>query len=297
MRLLDDKEVSNINAYLVDGPDVVVQRASKPTNGLSIMSYGNKPLDDGNLLLSSEEVTTLNLTSEQQGRFIKRIYGSREFIKGLKRYCLWIENEHLQEALGIEPIRQRVEGVRAMRLASRKPGTRALAERAHRMCSMYKGKSYTIVVPRVSSGNREFLPVGIIKDAVLTDKAFALYDAPLWNMSVVASRIHLVWVATVGGRLKTDFSYSNVWCWNTFPIPALTDENKAELTRCAEGILSAREVHAPATIADLYAPGRMLENLQEAHDRNDETLERIYIGRRFRDGAERLAKLFEMYAG
>ncbi len=114
-------------------------------------------------------------------------------------------------------------------------------------------------------------------------------------MALIASRLHLVWIATVCGKLKTDYRYSNTLGWNTFPVPALTEKNKADLSRCAEDILLAREAHFPATIADLYAPDAMPENLRRAHDRNDEVLERIYIGRHFRNDTERLETLFELY--
>jgi hypothetical protein len=127
------------------------------------------------------------------------------------------------------------------------------------------------------------------------NKAFALYDAPLWNLAVIAARLHWVWIGTVCARLRTDFSYSNTLGWNTFPIPILTEQNKSDLTRCAENILLAREAHFPATIADLYEPDSMPENLRHAHEQNDEVLERIYIGRRFRNDTERLEKLFELY--
>jgi hypothetical protein len=129
----------------------------------------------------------------------------------------------------------------------------------------------------------------------VSDAAFALYDAPLWNMALIASRIHLVWVATVCGKLETRYRYSNTLGWNTFPVPTLTEKNKADLTRCAENILLAREAHFPKTIADLYDPEKMPANLREAHEQNDETLERIYIGRRFKNDTERLEKLFELY--
>ena len=115
-------------------------------------------------------------------------------------------------------------------------------------------------------------------------------------MALIASRLHWVWIGTVCVRLEMRFSYSNTLGWNTFPVPALTDKNKTDLTRCAEDILLVRESHFPATIADLYKPDSMPDNLRAAHDRNDEVLERIYIGRRFRNDSERLEKLFEMYA-
>jgi hypothetical protein len=131
--------------------------------------------------------------------------------------------------------------------------------------------------------------------AVIGDRNFALYDAPLWNMALIASRLHWVWIATVCVRLEMRFSYSNTLGWNTFPLPTLTDKNKVDLTRCAEDILLAREAHFPATIADLYDSDSMPEELRHAHERNDEVLERIYIGRRFKNDTERLEKLFDLY--
>jgi hypothetical protein len=131
--------------------------------------------------------------------------------------------------------------------------------------------------------------------SIVSDNAFALYDAPLWNMALIASRLHLVWIATVCGKLETRYRYSNTLGWNTFPVPTLSEKNKADLTRCAEDILLAREAHFPATIAELYDPDKMPADLRAAHERNDEVLERIYIGRRFRNDTERLEKLFEMY--
>jgi len=164
------------------------------------------------------------------------------------------------------------------------------------MREMDSGENHTIIVPRVSSESRQYLPTGLLPlKSIVQDAAFALYDAPLWNMALIASRLHLVWIATVCGKLKTDFRYSNTMGWNTFPVPLLTEQNKADLTACAENILLAREAHFPATIADLYDPEKMPENLRLAHEQNDEVLERIFIGRRFKNDTERLEKLFDLY--
>nr|WP_205703881.1 class I SAM-dependent DNA methyltransferase [Candidatus Chloroploca sp. Khr17] len=293
------KEAPNINAYLVAGPNIIVEKASKPLSALFEMSFGNKPVDGGNLLLSTDEVKMLGLTKEQRESLIRRIYGSAEFIRGLPRYCLWIDEAHLDPALAIEPIRQRIEGVRTMRLASRDKSANTMAARAHQMREMNIGKCWTIIVPRTSSENRPFLPNGLIDShSTVTSEAFALYDAPLWNMALIASRLHLVWIATVCGKLETRYRYSNTLGWNTFPVPTLTEQNKADLTRCAEEILLAREHYFPATIADMYDPERMDSEfplVREAHERNDEVLERIYIGRRFKNDTERLEKLFDLY--
>ncbi|MFZ4748573.1 MAG: type IIL restriction-modification enzyme MmeI [Sphingomonas sp.] len=131
--------------------------------------------------------------------------------------------------------------------------------------------------------------------SIISSQNFAIHRPYLWCLAILASQIHRAWIAVVCGRTRTDFAYSNTLGWNTFPVPLLTEHNKAELTACAEAILLAREAHFPATIADLYDPEAMPDDLRRAHEANDETLERIYIGRRFKNDTERLEKLFEMY--
>jgi hypothetical protein len=289
------KESANINAYLVSGANIALEKIGHPIGQQAEMTFGNTPIDGGNLLLTVDEVAELGLSSVQFDRFVRKIYGSTEFINGLQRYCLWIEDNHLDEAMCISVVRNRIESVRNLRLNG---GTTAkdIASKPHQFQRTTRGKLHTIVVPRVSSENRPFLPVGMLEEsAIVSDRNFALYDAPLWNMALIASRLHWVWIGTVCVRMRTDFSYSNTLGWNTFPVPLLTEQNKADLTTCAENILMAREVHFPATIADLYDPETMPDNLRHAHERNDEVLERIYIGRRFKNDTERLEKLFELY--
>ena len=290
------KEADNINAYLVAGSNVIIDRSLRPISETQEMVRGNMPYDGGHLLLSKDQVLKLGLSPQQRSRFLRRIYGSAEFIRGLERYCLWVEDQHLEEALSIDSIRARIEGVRAMRLASRDKGANEMATRAHQMREMNIGTTQTIAMPCVSSEARDYLPVGLLDNrSTVTNLAFALFDAPLWNMAIIASRIHLIWVGTICGKLETRFRYSNTLGWNTFPLPFLTEQNKIDLTRCAENILLAREAHFPATIAELYNPEKMPDNLRHAHEQNDEVLERIYIGRRFRNDTERLEKLFDLY--
>lgn len=291
-----EKQVQNIKPYLVAAPDVLIKKKKVPSLGLAPMLRGNMPYDGGNLLLDHQELQALGLTKQQEQRFIKCIYGSSEFINGKLRYCLWIDDENLDEALAVPAINERVQKVKEMRLASRDKSANAMASKPHQMREMNIGHTHTIVAPCVSSEARHYLPVGLVdNNSVITNLAFALYDAPLWNMALIASRLHLVWIATVCVRLRTDFSYSNTLGWNTFPVPTLTDKNKADLTRSAEAILEAREVHFPATIADLYNPEQMPDDLRAAHDDNDRIIESIYIGRRFKNDTERLEKLFALY--
>lgn len=291
-----EKRIENINPYLTPSENIIVNKTSKPISEVSEMKFGNKPVDGGNLLLSRDEVHALNLTKRQRGRFIRRVYGSAEFINGNTRYCLWIEDSVLEEVKTIDGIAKRIEAVKQTRLGSSDKGAQKMANRSHQFREMNSPERSMVVVPRVSSENRDYLPVGIlVAPHVISDRNFALYDAPLWNMALIASRLHWVWIGTVCVRLEMRFSYSNTLGWNTFPVPKLTTKNKKDLTKCAEEILIARERHFPATIADLYDPEKMPEDLRRAHERNDEVLERIYIGRRFKNDTERLEKLFELY--
>ena len=292
------KVTENINPYLISGPNVMVAQNSSAKTDLVEMSLGNMPVDGGNLLLTRDEVAELGLTSKQASRFIRQFYGSKEFIHGKSRYCLWIENQYLAEALAIPVLRKRIEAVRVMRLASLKRATRNIAQISHRFGEVRQsGKDTLIIIPSVSSESRDYLLVGYLPPGnIVSNAAFAMFDASLWSFALIASRLHWVWIGTVCGRLETRMRYSNTLGWNTFPVPTLTEKNKADLIQAAENILLAREAHFPATLADLYAPGEMPENLRAAHDHNDEVLERIYIGRRFKNDTERLEKLFEMYA-
>jgi hypothetical protein len=290
------KDVENINAYLVAGQNIIVEKAMKPLTEASMMDFGNKADDSGHLTLSSAQVDAMELKDITRKKFIKQFYGSKEFINGETRFCIWIRDDELDEAKKLPAIAKQIELVRNARQNSKDAYARSLAARPHQFKTPRIAKSSVIVTPRVSSENRPYLPVGIMdKYAVIGDRNFALYDAPLWNMALIASRLHWVWIGTVCVRMRTDFSYSNTLGWNTFPVPTLTEKNKSDLTRCAEDILLAREAHFPATIADLYDPDKMPENLHHAHERNDEVLERIYIGRRFKNDTERLEKLFELY--
>ncbi len=293
---LSARTVQNINAYLSPTADVFVDKRSNSISGLSSMVLGNQPYEGGNLFLTKEELKSMKLPKVIEGKLTRRVYGSAEFINNDERYCLWIEDKDLQLANSIPLIAKKIIDVREWRKKSERPATVAMASRPHQFCEMKFGKENVLIVPIRSSEARPYLPVGLQgKGNTVTNLAYAIYDAPLFNLAVIASRMHLVWIAAVCGKLETRFSYSNKMGWNTFPIQTLTDKNKADLTRCAEDILLAREAHFPATIADLYKPETMPANLCEAHERNDEVLERIYIGRCFRNDTERLEKLFELY--
>ena len=292
------KNVFNINGYLLEGTDLFVNAAKKPLCNQPEMNFGDMAGDDGNLLLKREDICLLGLNFEQEKKFIRRFYGASEYINNNERYCLWLTDATLDEIKAMPMVFDRVEKVRLSRSKSTREETRACAGKPALFQEIRShNSSATIIIPRVSSENRDYLPCGLLgPDCIVSDRAFALYDAPLWTMALISSRLHLVWIDAVCGKLRMDFNYSNTLGWNTFPIPTLTRTNRDELTRSAERILEIREAHFPKTIADLYARDAMPEDLKEAHDMNDEIVERIYIGRRFKNDSERLQKLFSMYA-
>ena len=294
------RQVKNINAYLVASDDVIVDASSVPLSGLPAMYLGNMPKDGGYLLLSPDEAREMVSYLGVPQRNVRTFWGAEEVINSSPRYCLWIDDEGAAELSGNPAVRQRLDGVRRARLASPTAATRAFAERPHRFVQLSATSNDTaIVIPRVSSEQRHFLPVDYLTNApVVGDKCFAIYDSPLWPFSILSSSLHIAWIGTVCSRLELRFSYGNTLGWNTFPVPPLTTQDKTDLTRCAEDILLAREAHFPAAIADMYDPERMdrdFPDLRRAHERNDETLERIYIGRRFRNHTERLEHLFALY--
>jgi very-short-patch-repair endonuclease len=291
--------VPNINAYLVPGEQIIVNKASSPISiGLPNVVRGNIPVDGGNLYLDvADREKHFELVEEN---LIRLCLGSDEFISGKLKYCLWLKDITLDIAERNSFVAERLALVSKMREDSAKAATRSATSSPHLFFECRQtGNEQIIAIPAISSENREYLPVGLLPaGSIITGKMYGLFDAPLWNMALIASRLHWVWIGTVCVRMRTDFSYSNTLGWNTFPVPTLTEKNKADLTRCAEDILLAREHYFPAAIADMYDPQRLdteFPFVREAHDRNDEILERIYIGRRFKNDTERLEKLFELY--
>ncbi|WBU62453.1 class I SAM-dependent DNA methyltransferase [Paracoccus aerodenitrificans] len=291
------QEVSVIGPYLVPGSKVVVKKSTKAIHDLSKMDYGNKPTDGGNLILSGDERDALISSHPEAKEFIREYIGSAEYIRGTRRFCLWIEDRQRKYAEDIPEVRRRLDAVFHLRFESRGQQANQNANTPHRFVFTPHTTQMSMVIPRHFSERRDYVTAGIMngKHQVIADSASAIYGSKMFDFSVVSSSLHMVWVRAVAGRIKSDYRYSSTLVWNTFPVPKLTEKNREDLTRCAEDILLAREAHFPATIADLYDPEKMPANLRAAHDRNDETLERIYIGRRFKNDTERLEKLFDMY--
>jgi hypothetical protein len=283
------RTVELIGPYLIPNTQVIVEPVRSPRGQQKQMYLGSMAKDGGNLIFDRHEKHELIKSHKVPEKFVRDFWGASEVLSGIPRCCLWLDQESLGEATLNPFIASQIEKVRKFRLNSDAPSTRDKAAISYRFVQMSAENGTTaIVVPAITSENRDYLPVAFSNDeAVIGHKCYAIYDASLWNLSLVASRMHWIWIGT------------NTLGWNTFPLPVLTEQNREDLTACAEDILLAREVHFPATIADLYevkgGVSAMPDNLRRAHERNDEVLERIYIGRRFKNDTERLEKLFELY--
>ncbi|MBA0276093.1 class I SAM-dependent DNA methyltransferase [Stenotrophomonas maltophilia] len=291
------REVANINAYLIPFRDIYVPALSKPLCPIGEIINGSKPADGGHLLMKADGARALVQAEPQTARYVRQFLGANDTIQGNLRYCLWITPEEAEQAMALAPIKARTDQVVEMRKKSGKALTKAGAATPYAFQQVRQtGEETVILVPRHSSETRPYLPVSLFpRGAIVADGAFAMLDAELWSFALLASKMHLVWVAAVCGRIKTDYRYSSTLGWNTFPVPVLTEQNRSDLEACAKDILLAREARYPATLADLYEPDDMPDDLRQAHERNDEVLERIYIGRRFRNDTERLEKLFDLY--
>ncbi|CAG4886884.1 class I SAM-dependent DNA methyltransferase [Paraburkholderia saeva] len=291
------RDVDNINAYLIPYRDVYVDARSGVISQIKEMTNGSKPADGGHLILSPEEARDFARKDSRTASYIRPFIGTEDTIHGDFRYCLWIKDRESADAMSIPLIKSRTDEVIKMRSESSKELTKDGAATPYAFQQVRQRDNETVIlVPRHSSERREYLPISYFQaGAIVADGAFGVFGAEIWTMALLVSKLHLLWIATVCGKLETRYRYSNTLGWNTFPVPTLTEQNKTDLTECAENILLAREAHFPATIADLYDPDNMPEDLRRAHERNDEVLERVYIGRRFRNDTERLEKLFDQY--
>ena len=286
----------NINAYLLDANDIYINRQHFPISSLPTIVFGSMPRDGGFLSLTVSEKENLLKISPQAQIIIKKYIGSAEFIRNIPRFCLWIEDSELNLAKSIPFIKERLNKVYAFRSSSDAPSTKAYANRSHMFVQRAYKPTDSIIVPKVSSERRNYIPIGFVdKDTVISDLAFAIYDAKPWVFGVVTSRMHMVWVRAVAGRLKTDYRYSAELCYNTFPFPDITDKQKQIIEIHVNNILEEREKCSDKTIAELYDPDKMPEGLRRAHHDLDLVIESCYRGKPFESDEKRLEYLFKMY--
>ncbi|OFO94123.1 hypothetical protein HMPREF3009_00915 [Corynebacterium sp. HMSC034H07] len=290
-------EVSSINGYLADAENVFVYRRTSPLSSqLPQMAFGSVPRDGKHLQLSvfdSEQLLTENVNAK---KFVKKYLGSSEFINGNDRFCLWIDDSDVAEARSVEFIQKRLEQVAAERKRSTSKVANEFADLPHRFWHRAYKPTDSIIVPRVSSERREYIPIGYLgPDTVVSDAAFAVYDAEPWLFALLTSKMHMVWVRAVGGKMKTDYRYSNTIVYNNFPVPELSAQAKNELSQRALRVLDVREYHSEFTLAELYDPDKMPDNLRQAHAEVDAAVDKLFSARPFESDEARLSVLFAMY--
>lgn len=288
-------EAVNINGYLADAANAYVKKTTMPKFALPRMVSGSMAIDGGHLILSEKEAA--ELASETSfAKFVKRFLGSDEFIKGKERYTLWIDDDERDTALSNDQIRSRVERVRQFRSESRRTATQELSQVPWRFGFQSYEPGSSILVPKVSSERRQYIPVGYLgSDTVISDLAFAIYEAEPWVFALLTSRMHMVWTRAVAGQLETRIRYSATIVYNNFPVPQLPASAKEKLTEAALRVLDVREYHSEKTLAELYDPDQMPADLRLAHQEVDDLVDSIYRKRGFDSDEERLSYLFGMY--
>jgi len=290
------RSVGNIGPYLVPMPDVVVTKRSKPLSDLSPMGYGSMSNDNGLFNVTAVDYARYVASESDNLNIIKRAIGGAEFIRGLVRRSIYVADKNCLSTSQISEFSSVFEAVRDYRAASARAATKKLASVPMLFAERRHTQKDKIFVPQVLSERREYVTAGLLgKDDLVIAPHMQIVDAGLHEFAVLSSRMHHVWVATVCGRLKSDIRYSNLLGWNTFPLPVMTSKNKTDLAECGADILLSREAHFPSTIADLYDPEKMPQDLRDTHDRNDEVLERIFVGRCFKNDTERLEALLGQY--
>lgn len=301
--------VNNINAYLASGENIIVEKKRQPLNGLPKMVFGNMPRDGGHLIIDTlEEKRSLCANYSELQNYIRTYIGSEEFINGKSRYVFWLDKTDYCAVEHLPEIKKRVEAVKVMRLASKKADTQRAAEypyafvernRYDEAYATFKASGedefLQLFVPSVSSGNREYVPMGFFdKETIIAAPNSVVYNTPIWLLGLLQSRLHMIWLNAVGGKLKTDYRYSTGLVYNTFPVPELSTRRKNMIEEQVFEILDLRE-ELGGTLAELYHKDTMPESLREAHKKLDEIVERAYKDTPFNSDEERLSHLLKRY--
>lgn len=290
------QQVKNINAYLIDAADVYVESRTKPLSDFPRMFAGNMPNDGGALRFNQQIKIRYEQETPGISKYIRSLMGGSDFLNSHPSYCFWIDDKDLNDAITYPQIANAIQRCRTHRLESVDPGTNKLAERSHQFRDRTLPQVDSLIIPATSSERRDYIPIGILDSSVIISKAaMAVYDAEPWLFAVLHSRMHMIWVDAVGGKLETRYRYSAQVCYNTFPLPALSKAQKFTLTEHTRAVLHAREAYAGKTMAWLYNPDTMPTKLLEAHRLLDASVERLYSTAPLRNDAARLSQLIRLY--
>lgn len=288
--------VKHISTYLTPNTCSIVEKRSVPLSDFPQMTLGNMPKDDGNFILSEREVAELTTEYPDSERYIRKLIGANELMKGTTRWCLWITPDQADIAMQITPIRKRIEKVREFRASSTDKSANKMARTPYKFREQNVAESHSILVPTVTSERRQYIPMVFLeKETVIVAPNNAIYDPKHYIFAIISSRMHMTWVRAVAGRLKTDYRYSSALCYNTFPFPKVSTSSKELLEVQVFNVLDAREQHSEKTMGQLYDPDMMPESLRQAHLDMDLAVDLCYRPKPFKNDDERLEYLFKLY--
>src|SRR5690554_6650088 len=290
------KEVKNINAYLLDSDNIYITPKTKSISNLPEMNFGNMPNDGGGLILNQEEFDEIKSNVPNSNVFLRKFIGAEEFLKGKSRFCLWFDINNYKNFEKHTLIKSRFDKVFSHRNESKREATNKLKDVYFSFGEVRFKETDSIIVPRHSSENRDYIPLGFFNsDTIIADSALAIYDAQPWLFGVLHSKMHMVWVDAVGGKLETRYRYSAKLCYNTFPFPTLNEKQKETINQYVFAILDERAKFPEKTMAWLYNPETMPAGLKQAHHELDLAIERMYRLAPFKSDEERLEYLFKLY--
>jgi len=288
--------VDKIAPTITGKQSTLINSQSKSISGLKQMIKGSLPADDNNLTLYDVEKESIVNEYPLADKFIKNFVGAQELINGERRYCIWVNDADSKEAIQIPPFAKKFEQVKQMRLGSKKEVTRKLASIPYKFAEDRHRNNEALVIPVVSSERREYIPMGFVPEGtVVYYSAFAIYNATAIDFGIITSKIHMLWTKTTSGKLESRIRYSAQLCYNTFPFPKISAEKKQEIEEAAENVLITREYYPEKTLAELYDPDKMPQDLREAHTKLDDIVESCYPGYPFASDEARLECLFKLY--
>lgn len=286
---------TQINAYLVDASNVIVESRSSSLCPVPSMVYGNKPVDGGFLILSEDEKNELITKEPGAEKYIRKLLGAEEYINNIPRYCLWLLDANPSDLKSLPNVLSRIESVKEFRLSSKKEATRKWASFPTRFVEVRQPDSDFIIIPCTSSERRRYVPIGFVtKDIIVNNLVQIIPNGTLYHFGVLTSTMHMSWMRYVCGRLKSDYRYSKDIVYNNFPWPVPTDKQKHDIEEAAQAVLDARARFPDSSLADLYDPDLIPSDLMKAHNQLDCAVEKTY-GRIFNNDSDRVAFLFEEY--
>jgi hypothetical protein len=289
------RKVKNISPLLMDGPTIFVKSETTPlSNGIPTMNFGNMPADGGMLIMSTDEREELLSQYPNAKKYIKPLIGAEDFINGKRRWCIWLCNENPKEYLLIPEFKRRIDDLKVIRENSSRP---QLAAIPHLFAQITQPLGIPfIIIPAVSSEHRNYIPMGYLdENNIAANSCMVVGTNEKWLFGILTSLMHMAWVKTVGGRLETRYRYSAQLCYNTFPFPKISEAKKQEIEEAAEEVLLVREDYPGKTLAELYDPDKMPDDLREAHHKLDLIVESCYQDKPFANDEERLECLFKLY--